>query len=333
MKTKHLCKSVYVIIIFLFAIVLKASSQDAHFSQYDASPIVLNPALTGMFKDGDFRVSSQYRNQWGAIASNLTTTTLSFDLPLQKRWGVGGYILNSDEARYFNVFNFLLSGAYEITTPDQDKHKLTVGLQFGIICKNTKDYKLVFDNQYYDGNFDPDLPNSENLEQNNLLMPEVNYGILYATIEKGKTINPYGGFSIFHITSPKESFYRLDDFRLPRKYVLHGGAFIKITDKIKLDPKFLLMRQTNATEINVGLRGYYQLPNSDITLIGGAFYRVKDAVIPVIGINYKNFIYKMSYDINTSSLKEYSRGRGGLEFSLVFFNGMRTSLAKNRPIY
>ena len=39
-----------------------AKAQDIHFSQYYASPLTLNPALTGKF-NGHFRVSGIYRDQ------------------------------------------------------------------------------------------------------------------------------------------------------------------------------------------------------------------------------------------------------------------------------
>src|SRR5436853_6938673 len=71
------------------------NAQDPHFSQFFASPLTLNPALTGKF-DGTLRVAGNYRNQWPAFNNVYTTSTLSVDfsilnkvLPETDTWGVG----------------------------------------------------------------------------------------------------------------------------------------------------------------------------------------------------------------------------------------------------
>lgn len=89
MKTKlHFLATLLLISFF-------ANAQDPHFSQFFASPLTLNPALTGKF-DGTLRVSGNYRNQWPAFNNVYTTSTLSVDFPILKSrlpdydtWGVG----------------------------------------------------------------------------------------------------------------------------------------------------------------------------------------------------------------------------------------------------
>src|SRR4026209_744947 len=70
-------------------------AQDPNFSQFFASPLTLNPALTGKF-DGLFRVAGNYRNQWPEINNAYITKTVSADFHLLKnslpdidRWGLG----------------------------------------------------------------------------------------------------------------------------------------------------------------------------------------------------------------------------------------------------
>ena len=62
---------------------------------------------------------------------------------------------------------------------------------------------------------------------------------------------------------------------------------------------------------------------------GGVNYRWKDAVIPFIGLFYKNVTYQMSYDINISTLKSYSRHRGGVEFFIAFSPMNKKKLGKS----
>ncbi|MFZ9207484.1 MAG: type IX secretion system membrane protein PorP/SprF, partial [Sediminibacterium sp.] len=56
----------------------RVSAQDPHFSQFFASPLTINPALTGKF-DGKYRITSNHRNQWPTINNAFITTTASFD--------------------------------------------------------------------------------------------------------------------------------------------------------------------------------------------------------------------------------------------------------------
>jgi hypothetical protein len=61
----------------------KALAQDPNFSQFFASPLTLNPAMTGKF-DGVYRVAGNYRNQWPTIYNAFTTYTASFDMGILK---------------------------------------------------------------------------------------------------------------------------------------------------------------------------------------------------------------------------------------------------------
>src|SRR6185437_7654822 len=72
-----------------------ATAQDPAFSQFFASPLSLNPALTGKF-NGSVRVAGNYRNQWPQINNAFITSTVSIDgnilgsrLPAGDAWGIG----------------------------------------------------------------------------------------------------------------------------------------------------------------------------------------------------------------------------------------------------
>jgi len=308
-------------------------AQDAHLSQYDAAHVYLNPALTGMF-NGDYRIGGHYRSQWAAVATKpFVTSMLSYDMP-KDRFGVGGYIMNNRAGSGgFNVLNFLLSGAYEITTDPKLYNHLSVGLQLGFIHKYFDYSKYLFDNQYSNtfiddngnrGGFDGSLPNGEEgaFSNTNVFMPEANMGFYYYNTNEQITITPFGGFTLLHILSPKEEFLikteGSKDNRLPRRYVFHGGLKIYATDQITVVPNLLFMRQANDTELKFGVLGYYKLKDSETELIFGPSYRNKDAAVIHLGMVHKDFIYRLSYDINTSSLNTVSNYRGGLEISVIY---------------
>lgn len=311
----------YIYIILISAISFGVYAQDSHLTQFDALGVTLNPGQTGMFRDADFRAGTQYRNQWGALATKYSTSVIAYDMPLNSRWGVGGYMINDDATNAYNVFTFVVGGAYQIMETN-DKHMLSVGLHAGIIYKNIKADKLIFDNQWVDDNFDGDQPSGEDFDNLYKLMPEVNLGVYYEGINKNQKINPYAGLAFFHVTNPKESFLGTKESRLPLRYQLNIGAKYKIDEKFTLDPGIYTQYQRNVYEINAGLRGFYTI-NEIVKVNAGAYYRINDAAIILLGLTYKNIDFNMSYDINTSSLKAYTNGKGAFEFSIVFRGSLK----------
>ena len=319
MKTKTFIRSIICQAVLIgFAHTLMA--QDIHVSQYDASPLLLNSALTGMQKDLKFRFVHQYRNQWDAVTrKSYLSSALAYDMPMQQKWGAGAYILNDNSSRTYNSFSFVLSGANDITSANE-KFRLCVGIQAGIIFKTLKYNRYTFDKQYTQGTFDEDLPSGENFEKSKRLLPEVNFGFGYFNTNEAIKYHPYGGIAIAHCTFPKSNFLAEGEVsHLSLKYSIYGGSGYTINDNFQINPNLLVMKQQSAWEINAGLKTYYNMGSSDFTLISGINYRVKDAVIGQIGIFFKNFIYRISYDLNISKLKTYSNFKGGLEFSLTFF--------------
>jgi len=87
-----------------------------------------------------------------------------------------------------------------------------------------------------------------------------------------------------------------------------------------VNPSLLFMTQAKASELILGSDVGYKLVTDKFTsvLYGGLWYRYKDAIIPYIGMDYKDFRLGLSYDVNVSSLSEVSRGRGGYEITLQY---------------
>jgi hypothetical protein len=93
---------------------------------------------------------------------------------------------------------------------------------------------------------------------------------------------------------------------------------INVNEKIQLLPKFVYMTQTNNRAFTTSLLLHYFMKDADTYLIFGPTYRNKDAAIIEAGIKKGKYIARVSYDINTSSLKTASGSRGGFEISLTY---------------
>ncbi|MGZ4037341.1 MAG: PorP/SprF family type IX secretion system membrane protein, partial [Bacteroidia bacterium] len=154
-----------------------AQSQDFHLSLYDAAPLFLNPAMTGVV-DATFRVHAQYRNQWNSVAYKpYNTALISADMPKGK-WGFGIQMIEMRAGvGNYNVFQGMFSVAYTVPLDKKKYHHLSFGLQGGITQKSVE-YKLyTWDSQYTGsngGSFDQSTSSQENFKQQSQILPQLN---------------------------------------------------------------------------------------------------------------------------------------------------------------
>ena len=141
-------KKIFSYIIIGIIIAGPSKAQDFHLSLYDAAPLFLNPAMTGVI-DAKYRIHAQYRNQWNSVAYKpYNTALISADMPKGK-WGFGIQIIEMRAGiGNYNVFQGMLSASYTVPLDKKKFHHLAFGLQGGIMQKSVE-YKLyTFDNQF-----------------------------------------------------------------------------------------------------------------------------------------------------------------------------------------
>lgn len=293
-------------------------AQDGQLSQFEMGAVMLNPALTGMFENAEFRMGANVRNQWGRLGSNFTTTNFAYENNVDQRYGFGSYLSNYNMAGIMNTFQFGVSGSYNVSEKSA-KHTLSVGATLGLIYKKLNMQDLIWDAQYDDGHFNTDLPTGEYFERGARLMPEVALGVAYRSIERNRRVNPFGNFAMYHITTPDESIMRVVKTDLPIRYSVNGGARIMVSEQVFLIPQALYWRQAKAQLINVGVLAEVPILGSVYSAVGGGAYRFGDAAVVHLGIKHKSSVYRFSYDINTSPLKKYTNNHGAFEFSILYF--------------
>lgn len=310
-----------------------AQAQDVHFTQFDASPLILNPANTGAF-NGEVRASVIYRDQWRSIsgASAFKTFAASVDMPIIRDISVddylaGGLQLYNDRAGDGNLSNFsaLLSVAYHKFLGQDGKKVLTVGLQGGYSQKNLDLSRLYFGDDYVEGSWQQGISEEFGWLTTKTSNYVINAGISYAqavTEKFGFTV----GAGVNNINQPLESFDRRQataDVGLGMRYTGQLGAIIGIGDRFSLKPAVLIQSQQTALEVIAGnefhykLGDEYDLPTAP-AVFAGAWYRHEDAVMITAGIEFKGFRVGVGYDYNTSDLKNATDGNGGFEISLRY---------------
>lgn len=295
-------------------------AQDFHLSMYDAGPLFLNPAMTGMV-DAPWRVHAQYRNQWKAVAFKpYNTALLSFDAPVGK-WGFGGQITEMRAGiGGYNVFQALGSMAYNVALDKNRFHQLAMGLQGGVTQKSIEYNIYTFDVQYNPNNggfFDKSLANNEALANRTIYTPQANAGFMYYYAKQQSRLNPFVGYSVFNLMEPKETFFGFNN-KLPMRHYMHAGVRINVTELFYILPKALVMMERNALEQTYAVDFSYYLKHDQVYLLAGLTYRNQDAGVVYLGARFQNYITKIGYDINTSSLKDASHQRGAFEISFTY---------------
>ena len=308
-------------------------AQDFHFSQWWNSPLTTNPANTGFIPDADYRIGANYRNQWSSVMS-VPYKTMSvwgdaqvFRDRIESGWmGLGGVILRDAAGSggltstkiYFSAAYHQMLGV---------AHLLSAGFNVGWANKRINQANLKFPDQFDGRFFDSNLPTSVVLDNPSVNYFDVQVGLNYAYFP---TENLYvnGGISAWHLNRPRESFFSTDisgyDSRIQPRYNAFLNVSYKLSDMVIINPMAYYSQQAKSNELVGGATIQYNLSgDGESQLYGGLVYRAGDAFIPMVGFEWKNIKLMFTYDVTTSSLKNYNNGRGAWEFALLrhgFYN-------------
>jgi type IX secretion system PorP/SprF family membrane protein len=302
---------------------MKSRAQtDPHFTQNYTFPMYLNPALTGS-SDGDYRVSGIFRNQWGSISNPYRTMGISFDMRTNKNVNLGVNLLNQTAGDGgFNYLTSSVSFAYTGVKFGKDfNQRIVIGMQGGIINRRVDKTKFKWGEQWNPiTGYRSANPTTEIFARTSATVLDIGAGALYYDASPGKKINPFGGFSVYHLNRPKDPIISSTSEELniiPMRYTVHGGVSFNLSERTMIVPHLLYMHQGTASEAMVGLYGQINV-NPDIDFMIGGYYRLKDAAAPYVGIDYKNLIIGLSYDVNTSKLGSMTRNVNSFELSLTY---------------
>ncbi len=311
----------------LLFFVLHTSAQDPNFSQFFASPLTLNPALTGKF-NGTMRIAGNYRNQWPTINNAFRTSTVSADfgilanrIPEIDQFGVG--VMGMYDINGSGVMkNSYISGslAYHKGLDEDGYHQIGVGFSGTYAQRRLDISKLDFADELTSLGF---TGNTAELFGSNGFL-NINYADVNAGFVYNGATNDYNNFyigaSVYHINRPKVSFQGAN-FLLNPRFTIHGGGYFPVADATTVFVSANHQRQAGATETMLGAAVGFTV-NDDFDnatdVYAGAWFRVGDAIIPYAGLEFGNFRLGLSYDVNVSRLSAASRRRGGMEVSLIW---------------
>ncbi|HUH72895.1 MAG TPA: PorP/SprF family type IX secretion system membrane protein [Chitinophagales bacterium] len=325
--------------IFLVLITLMISTtinaQDIRFSQYYSAPLLYNPAFTGYF-NGDVRASAIYKSQWQAPFNAYRTIGGGADFSIAKQkfngsgFGVGVHFF-SDQAGDLNLNTnqLLLSLAYTQKLGQNMPNYLSAGFQMTGGNKSINFSNAIYENQL-NGGIGGDV-----IGVDNYWYYSMGLGLLWYA-EPADKVNFYVGGSALNLLKPNQSFYKTGADPLYVRYIGQAGLNFTVNDNVDFNTSTLYQRQGPFQEFMIGFLGRYDFsPNTKQNFkIGvGMWYRMQDAIIPVVRVEYEDFNLTFNYDVNLSTLTKASRANGGPEISLVytgFWNADRKKAAAKK---
>lgn len=330
-------KNKFILIAMIFGSLI-SYGQDIHFSQLSKSPLFLSPATAGATQ-ADFRVSIHHRNQWANIGSPYSTYGLAADGKFKKKswrdkhFGIGGVLYN-DKAGDLDFNRLKGSFLFSFHKKLDLRNYLSAGLQVGFVQHSLDGSQAQWDNQYDGTGFNPYMASGETVLFQPFTSVDAGAGILWSYADGSSTISSDNGrffqvgFATYHLTKPKLTFYNVPKESYYMRYVLHGNASFGINNSSwAFRPAFLYQRKGKEQELVIGTMFRYMFKEKShftgfveqFDMSFGAYYRfLSDAIIPTMYINYANWGFGISYDINISKLTTASQYRGGIELSLKF---------------
>lgn len=338
------------IFIFILVVVFKYTllGQDIHFSEYNETPSLINPALTGSAYV--LRASIIYKDQWAGVTVPYRTLGAAFDMKIKPtNWEKidfqhkaykkafsklgGGLSFFSDKAGDGKMGTNQANLSFATHLKIGELSVLSLGVQGSVVQKSVDFTKFIFSNQYNGTGYSTGPAMGETYGTHSFVYADFAAGLLWR-YEKEPTIvgeesqlSADAGVSVFHINKPKQKFLSSTNEQLFSKYTIHGKCLIKPAKSyLGFAPSFLFSFQGKQKELMGGLMvKYYMKQDSKYTgivrksSIGlGAYYRNQDALIVALLMEMSQYAIGFSYDLNISRLSKVSTLRGGPEVTIRF---------------
>jgi type IX secretion system PorP/SprF family membrane protein len=297
-------------------------AQDAHFSQFYANPLYLNPAFAGT--NICPRIALNFRDQWPSMKGTFMSFSASYDQHFDKLAGGIGVLAFGDRCgQDATIQSYEASLMYAFRVKVSKKFNMRFALQFSYLANILDTRNLTFGDMI-DPKYGFIYQTNEDLRNwNNTTDHSFDFAAGFLGYANLRFCNIYFGYAAHHLNMPYISFIQQERYRMPMKHTAHVGASFDVKRKsnkehnfgdISLSPNIIFQYQGGLMYMSEGL--YLNL--YPVTL--GAWLRHSfknvDAVIFSAGIEYQFIRVGYSYDLTVSKLINLTGGAH--EVSLQF---------------
>lgn len=334
-------------LVLLFFIIISYSglkAQDPHFSQFYYAHSTVNPALVGVF-EGKYRMSINYRNQWGVVLVSNPFETYSANLEVRQQLNNGDYFAFNVKSLYDKVGTLNYSqtyfhggGAYHKRLASgnrgESNHYLSFGAQVGAGQNAIEWNRLWFGRQFdlTSQAIDRDLDSGEVFingpDERTPYYLDINAGLLwYSVLNENNSV--YAGFSAHHLNSPDIALVESNSVGsvLYRKWTGIVGAELGLNSTVSLLPAVVAWFQGPSFQSTLGTSfRFSNFDTDDMALRFGGFTRIAnttsavrfDSAIIAVGFEKSNWILGLSYDFSLNDLAAFTQNRGAFELSFTY---------------
>ena len=286
-------KKIFTPLAFLFFSLVAYAQQDPQFSQFMFNKLYSNPGYAG--SSDAICGTLLYRNQWMGFDGAPKTGMLSADMPVPVLHGGVGLSVAIDKLGFETSLGAKLAYSFRM---DLGPGKLGIGVDAGILQKALQGSKFIY-TQSGDAFIPGDL---------GALIPDFGLGLFYNIDKK-----LYFGISSTHLSQGTFKYGNVE-VNQSRHYYISGGYNIDLNPSFTLKPNILVKSDAASTIIDFNTNLMY---NNQIW--GGVSYRSapsivgnNDAIVVLLGMDLSTYVeglkFGYSYDITTSSIKNYSSG-------------------------
>jgi len=206
---------------------------------------------------------------------------------------------------------------YHKSLSAEQNRYLSLGFMGGFVQRSIDRSKITTNTTYNNGT------SGENFTDAQYLYLDGSVGMSYnSNLNNNPDNNYFLGAAYHHFNRPKVSFYRNSNIELFPKWVFSGGIRFGVSDvsyiTVQADHSTQGAFKETVAGAMLGFKLGEDLQNPLYTVHAGGFLRWNDALIPTIKIDYSQFSWTFSYDVNISKLKPSSYGRGGFEVSVSY---------------
>jgi type IX secretion system PorP/SprF family membrane protein len=251
-----------------------------------------------------------YRNQWPALSGTFVTTSASYDQHVESLYGGLGLLVTNDKAGEGTLTTTNISGIYSYQLALSRSFSIKAGFQATYFQKSLDWNKLTFGDMI-DARRGFVYQSQDQARGGSSSNVDFSAGVL------GFSKQFFAGVAVHHITEPDETLIN-GASPLPMKITGHAGAVIPMSNSrysendASISPNILYQQQGNFQQLNMGL--YV----SKGPIVGGVWYRNKDAFIVLLGFQTKVAKFGYSYDVTVSKLTNATAGSHEVSFTLQF---------------
>ncbi|MEM0931890.1 MAG: type IX secretion system membrane protein PorP/SprF [Bacteroidota bacterium] len=290
---------------FVLCCILSSRAQEGipvYFDYLADNYYLVYPSMAGISEGGKIRLTA--RKQWFNVDEAPSLQTLNGNFRVGERSGVGAILFNDSNGYHTQTgFKFTYAHHIQVAGDFRTLNQLSFGLSAGAILSSLdeSEFRSVVPDPVISG------------VKNTTSYFNVDFGTSYNYMEF------YAHFAILNILGSGRDLYSAAEFDNLRRYLFSAGYVFG--RKTRIEPSVLLQLTEFTEEATVDINAkVYRDVGDAATIWGGLSYRRSfdgaqfqqdggfgeqrlQLFTPIVGINYKNFLFSYNYSYQSGDIR------------------------------